>query len=44
MEEAHKDKLVLVKQDYDVVYAKYLKYRNMVIAQNQERSREKGRR
>lgn len=32
MEDAHKDKLKLVKEDYDIVYAKYLKYRNMVVA------------
>lgn len=38
----HNQKLVLVKSDYDVLYAKYLKYRNMAIAQNKEKSKEKG--
>lgn len=43
MEEAHNKKIFLVKQDYDAVYNKYLKYRNMVIAQNKERDRERER-
>lgn len=42
MEQAHKEKLVLVKQDYDIVYGKYMKYRSMVVLQNKERSKEKG--
>lgn len=37
MEEAHNDKILLVKQDYDVLYSKYLKYRNMVIAKKEEK-------
>lgn len=35
MEDAHNDKIVLVKKDYDILYAKYLKYKNMVLSKNQ---------
>lgn len=33
--------MALIKQDYDVVYGKYMKYRNMVVSHNKDRSREK---